>query len=79
MFNTVKQIFEPKNKDLQKRILFTLAILIIYKIGTYITVPGVAIGDQLKKLSFLELFDVVCWNSNCFYTSVCILICFNGY
>lgn len=59
MFNTVKQIFEPKNKDLQKRILFTLAILIIYKIGTYITVPGVAIMDQLKNLSFLELFDVV--------------------
>lgn len=59
MFNTVKQIFEPKNKDLQKRILFTLAILIVYKIGTYITVPGVAIMDQLKNLSFLELFDVV--------------------
>lgn len=59
MFNTVKQIFNPKNKDLQKRILFTLAILIIYKLGTYITVPGVAIKDQLSNLSFLELFDVV--------------------
>ena len=59
MFNTVKQIFEPKNKDLQKRLLFTIVILIIYKIGTYITVPGVNIKDQLASLSFLELFDVV--------------------
>ncbi len=59
MFNMVKQIFEPKNKDLQKRILFTIAILLVYKIGTYITVPGVAIKDQLANLSFLELLDVV--------------------
>lgn len=59
MFNTVKQIFDPKNKDLQKRIWFTLLILVIYKLGTYITVPGVDIKDQLKNLSFLELFDVV--------------------
>ena len=59
MFNTVKQIFDPKNKDLQKRIWFTLFILVIYKLGTYITVPGVAIKEQLQNLSFLELFDVV--------------------
>lgn len=62
MFNTVKQIFEPKNKDLQKRILFTLAILIVYKIGTYVIVPT-SLGDEilkrLKELSFLELFDAV--------------------
>ena len=54
MFNTVKQIFNPKNKDLQKRIWFTLLILVIYKLGTYITVPGVDIKDQLKNLSFLD-------------------------
>ena len=29
-----------KAKDLQKRILFTLAILLIYRLGTFIPVPG---------------------------------------
>ena len=28
-------------KELQKRILFTLLILVIYRIGTYVPVPGV--------------------------------------
>ena len=36
MFATIKQIFNPKNKDLQKRILFTLAALFVFKIGTAI-------------------------------------------
>jgi len=40
-----------KAKELQKRILFTLFILIIYRIGTYIPVPGVnvdAVSDILN-------------------------------
>ena len=40
MFATVKQIFTPKNKDLRKKILFTLFVLLIFKVGTTITVPG---------------------------------------
>jgi len=39
------QNFKPgtffKAKELQKRLLFTLGILIIYRLGTYIPVPGV--------------------------------------
>jgi len=41
-----------KAKELQKRILFTLMILIIYRIGTFIPVPGVnteAIADLFKQ------------------------------
>lgn len=41
MFATIKQIFSPKNKDLQKRILFTFAALFIFKLGTAIVVPGI--------------------------------------
>ena len=41
MFANIKQIFNPKNKDLQKRILFTLLVLFIFKLGTTIIVPGV--------------------------------------
>ena len=40
MTSTIKQIFNPKNRDLQKRILFTLFALIVFKIGTFIRVPG---------------------------------------
>ena len=41
MFATIKQIFNRKNKDLQKKILFTLGALFIFKLGTAIAVPGV--------------------------------------
>ena len=41
MFATFKQIFNPKNRDLQKRILFTLLVLLVFKLGTTIIVPGV--------------------------------------
>lgn len=60
MFATIKQIFNPKNKDLQKRILFTFACLIVFKIGTAIVVPGIdqdALGT--RSLGFLELINVM--------------------
>ena len=41
MFTNLKQIFAKKNRDLLKRILFTLAALIVFKIGTTIIVPGI--------------------------------------
>ena len=46
MFASVKQIFSPKNKDLQKKILFTLGALFIFKLGTLIVVPGI---DKLSS------------------------------
>ena len=60
MFASVKQIFNPKNKDLQKRILFTLFALLIFKLGTLIVVPGIdkaALGTG--SLGFLELLNVM--------------------
>ena len=60
MFTTIKQVFQPKNKDLLKRLLFTLFGLIIYKIGTAIVVPGI---DRARlgtdNLGFLELINVM--------------------
>ena len=38
-----------KAKDLQNRILFTLGLLIVYRLGTYIPIPGIN-GDQLAQL-----------------------------
>lgn len=40
-----------KNADLQRRILFTLAILVIYRIGVHIATPGV---DNNAVLSFFQ-------------------------
>ncbi len=57
MFAFIKQIFSPKNKDIQKRILFTLGILFIYKLGTMIQVPGTE--SITKNLGFLELMDAM--------------------
>ena len=39
MFANLKQIFNSKNRDLLKRILFTLAALFVFKIGTTIIPP----------------------------------------
>ena len=40
-----------KAKDLQKRILFTLFILVIYRIGTFLPLPGL---DPVQYKSFFE-------------------------
>ena len=60
MVSVVKQIFNPKNKDLQKKILFTLFALLVFKIGTAIIVPGIN-KDSLgtNSLGFLELLNVM--------------------
>ena len=57
MFATIKQIFNPKNRDLQKRILFTLAALFVFKIGTSILIPGVKV--DLDNMQFLEILDAM--------------------
>lgn len=40
MFQTLKQLFAPTNKDLRARILFTLGALALFIVGTYIQIPG---------------------------------------
>ena len=46
MLQTLKNIFSVK--DLRKKILFTLFIILLYRLGTFITVPG------LDKASIIE-------------------------
>ena len=58
MIATIKQIFNRKNKDLQNKILFTLAVLFIFKLGTAIIVPGVD-NSSLGNLGFLELLNTM--------------------
>lgn len=46
MFQTLKDLFSLK--DIRKKILYTLLIIVLYRIGTYISVPGV------NKIAFNE-------------------------
>ena len=60
MFATIKQIFNSNNKDLRKKILFTLMCLFIFKLGTTIVVPVInkdALG--VNSLGFLQLLNVM--------------------
>ncbi|MDY4848951.1 MAG: preprotein translocase subunit SecY [Bacilli bacterium] len=38
-----------KNKEIMNRIMFTVLILFIFRIGAQITVPGVTLGDDLQN------------------------------
>lgn len=49
MFETVKNMFIVK--DIRKKILFTLFIIVLFRIGTFITVPG------MNKLSFIDAVE----------------------
>lgn len=57
MFKDIKQIFSARNKDVKNKILFTLLILFIYKLGTTVRVPGTE--NITQDLGFLELLNVM--------------------
>lgn len=57
MFKGLKQIFKARNKDIRNKILFTLLILFIYKLGTAVRVPGTQ--NITQDLGFLELLNVM--------------------
>ena len=60
MFANFKQIFNPTNKDLRKKIYFTFLALFVFKLGTTIVVPGIdksSLGTS--SLGFLELMNVM--------------------
>ena len=58
MFTNMRQLFNKKNKDLRKKIYFTLFALFIFKVGTTIIVPGVD-ASQINNLGFLELLNIM--------------------
>lgn len=57
MLATFKQIFAPRNKELRKRILFTLGALAVFVIGTSIKIPGT--NSISGDLGFLELLNAM--------------------
>ena len=59
MFETFKSIF--KVEELRKRIIFTLALLVVYRIGGHIPTPGVdgsVLSAALSSNSIFGLLDL---------------------
>lgn len=57
MFKRLKGFFGPTNKDLRRRLLFTVFALAIFSLGTNVVVPGAK--TITKDLGFLELLNVM--------------------
>jgi len=57
MFATFKQLFSHSNKDLRKRIIFTLLCLGLFCLGTTITIPWAS--ALYEELGFLEIFNLM--------------------
>lgn len=57
MFKTLKLLFSPKNKDIRKRIGFTLLGLLIFAVGTTIPTPGTE--GAISNLGLWQLYDVI--------------------
>ncbi len=46
-------------QDLRKKILFTLAMLIVYRVGSYVTVPGIDATELAQKFGAGSLFGLL--------------------
>ena len=56
MFKTIASVL--KNKEIRNRILFTLAILFIFRFGAALTVPGIN-PDAVANIENNSLFDMI--------------------
>ena len=57
MFSNLKQLFSSSNKDLRKRIYFTLFCLAIFSFGS--TIPVQWANIYVEELGFLEIFNLM--------------------
>ncbi len=57
MFKTLKLLFNKKNSDIRKRVLFTLGCLFVFIVGKTIPVPGTQ--GAISDLDLWELYDAI--------------------
>ena len=61
MFETLKKAF--KIKEIRNKILFTLLIVLVYRLGCYIPVPGIGegliAGTDLTNVSYLNIMSMM--------------------
>lgn len=60
MFTTTRELIK-KYKEVIIRILFTIFILFIFRVGAFITVPGVTLNEDLSSSnsSGIEFFNLI--------------------
>ncbi len=64
MFETIKNAF--RNKDIRKKLLLTLLILFIFRLGCYIPIPGLdrsQFGNAINGNDFLQLMSGITGNA----------------
>lgn len=60
MLETIKNCF--KNKEIRKKIWITLLLLLIFRLGCYIPVPGIDVklfSEAINNVSFLEIMSAI--------------------
>ena len=57
MFNTIVNAF--KIKEVRRKILITIALIFVYRLGCHIPVPGVTMFEGLSEYSFLNIMSAV--------------------
>ena len=60
MFNTIKNAL--KTPDVRKKLLYTLILIVVFRLGCYITVPGVnnfALAEVFNGQGMASLIDLI--------------------
>ncbi len=57
MFQTIINAF--KIKEVRRKILITIALIFVYRLGCYVPVPGVTMFNGLEEFSFLQIMNAV--------------------
>ena len=57
MFQTLVKAF--KIKEIRNKILITLALIFVYRLGCYIPVPGVGIMSGISEYNYLQIMSAV--------------------
>ena len=72
LVETVKNMY--KIEELRKRIFYTIGLLLVYRLGCFVVIPGInpnmlgadsALADQMNSNSLLGLLDVFSGGSSC--------------
>ena len=53
MFQTIVKAF--KIPEVRNKILITIALLFVYRLGCYIPVPGVSVFEEMENFTFLQI------------------------
>ena len=60
MFKTIKNAL--KTPDVRKRLMYTLLLIVLFRLGCYITVPGVntiVLNEAMSTNGFSEFIDLI--------------------